>query len=871
MKLYDSLFDNKTLATMCRHLHVPLSCKNILKSVAMKELAERCNIVATTLLCILFALYITMRTAGASSAVEGDVCYSYQSDVIRFSNCSSTLASFKNQYNLTYHIPQCASRLIDISKHLLNSSTDIETEAIISRMYVDGNLGCITDCSGLCFNDEDCSFGSGISNCLTMLGDGICHDGFKSVLSASWQMSERLNFNCKEWSYDNGDCIQSVTPPSPPSTAPVCAIANLTETFPSCSTRRGLCFEDCDGTCFNLNSIISNNNITVRDMIGDGTCDQGQRSMNFDCAVFDYDGGDCNGSSNSSTSGSENDVIHLLALHPLAGDWPGGRTTKPGVDLAVHLINTRALNWSIDPTLPNSTTIKVHWRDTHCHSAVGWEKYMDYINNESSHKIAGIIGGGCSNVCQSVGLHSSNRNIPQLSYGCTSPLLFESTNSSITGRQQYELFTSLMGSEMAQVHSWIEVCKRFNFRRVATISDADYELFTRPISKFLELARSEDIDVTALSFSSRTCHDSNSPNNTRPDCFIPALQQIDNSEIVVVFYAMYHSKMQDMFKTVYNNFPRLRSTTGRFWMGPGWYSTQPSDWDHEALLGGAGYSYAIQEIYDPRSEEKRGKAHDLYWEEFTQFYPTWNDASFSVMPSIDSCLNVNTTTNSTTTTVNSSQSSSFKSVDIYGFDAVFAFASAFARVIKAKGNIYNGSDVFHHLLTDNYIGVSGRLLFHGRQRLIDYKLVNIQPKESNSVCNQTNWEYVDVGNIVSYVDSRENTIKYSFLMDSTQRSRLRFRGSLRVLPEHRSNLLTENCTVVTEWESTFQSQWEPHNINATFFPLDYNRVCQENFYFSSQQSRCIECDDADNACINSIKIQVRKLVFRIYASSCFSL
>ena len=62
-------------------------------------------------------------------------------------------------------------------------------------------MGCLDqgydyeDCVGFCFNDEDCTNGS----CLDWIGDGYCDDG-------TWG----LVFDCEEWDFDGGDCLDSI-------------------------------------------------------------------------------------------------------------------------------------------------------------------------------------------------------------------------------------------------------------------------------------------------------------------------------------------------------------------------------------------------------------------------------------------------------------------------------------------------------------------------------------------------------------------------------------------------------------------------------------------------------------------------------------
>ncbi|NNE56087.1 MAG: beta-propeller fold lactonase family protein [Flavobacteriales bacterium] len=110
----------------------------------------------------------------------------------------------------------------------------------------DGDCGCsegqIEDCNGNC-------------NEMVLIGDGVCHN------------DEAVNFACSLYNYDGGDC-------------PV--ICGEDE------------FMDCDSVCFNnaVLEYLANWHCSSTLWLG-WLFDANEVAVNFDCAEFMYDGGDC--------------------------------------------------------------------------------------------------------------------------------------------------------------------------------------------------------------------------------------------------------------------------------------------------------------------------------------------------------------------------------------------------------------------------------------------------------------------------------------------------------------------------------------------------------------------------------------------------
>ena len=229
---------------------------------------------------------------GGNSATQ---CFPYEYHWRHFDDCPSDLADVPTQYNIALPIPRCAQRFVDLhdafthmvaddyfversdQQNFTSRTAPVELDQtgsnlrrdFVRRLYVDGNLGCMRDCNGQCFDDDDCAPAKSLNNttiggCLSAYADGVCNDGFNSYPPSYPDRPplRQLSFNCAEWSFDGGDCAS--TPQSVPSPREHCNVdlsADMYDgassvDFPQCHSRRGFCFEDCRGRCFNLNSLV---------------------------------------------------------------------------------------------------------------------------------------------------------------------------------------------------------------------------------------------------------------------------------------------------------------------------------------------------------------------------------------------------------------------------------------------------------------------------------------------------------------------------------------------------------------------------------------------------------------------------------------
>ena len=172
----------------------------------------------------------------------------------------------------------------DESAENYDPNTDLPCEDCCENTSVPG---CdFYDCEGECVDDHE-----------SWLGDGYCDDGTSGI-----------DFNCEAFNWDNGDCESDgggggnneIFECRDGSEIDVSLICNGSEDCPDgsdewicwgdwyiddsyegdCSEYEGL-IEDCDEQCF------------PETLLGDGFCDDGSWTANFNCESLNWDNGDC--------------------------------------------------------------------------------------------------------------------------------------------------------------------------------------------------------------------------------------------------------------------------------------------------------------------------------------------------------------------------------------------------------------------------------------------------------------------------------------------------------------------------------------------------------------------------------------------------
>lgn len=182
--------------------------------------------------------------------------------------------------------------------HYLQDTTQYFSCEILENVY-----GCNCD-SCWCSCTADCS-GAYCGAYMHWLGDGFCDNGYWGI-----------NFNCEEFDFDGGDCLKDE--PSNNTCTPTCSSASCDFwTYVgdySCEELEDLWGCNCDGCACCKEDCSGNWCGQKTHKLNDSHCDDGCNGncIDFNCAEFDYDQGDCHAPSTSSTT--------IATMGPLTSD-----------------------------------------------------------------------------------------------------------------------------------------------------------------------------------------------------------------------------------------------------------------------------------------------------------------------------------------------------------------------------------------------------------------------------------------------------------------------------------------------------------------------------------------------------------------------
>ena len=108
------------------------------------------------------------------------------------------------------------------------------------------------------------------------------------------------------------------------------------------------------------------------------------------------------------------DPIHFALLMPVSGSWDGGLRIAGAAALAVERVNA-------DKNLLPGRVLEYSWADSGCSAKQGLKAMGELLGGES--RISAVIGPACSSACEVTSQLTAGQDIPQISYGCTSPTL----------------------------------------------------------------------------------------------------------------------------------------------------------------------------------------------------------------------------------------------------------------------------------------------------------------------------------------------------------------------------------------------------------------------------------------------------------------
>ena len=112
--------------------------------------------------------------------------------------------------------------------------------------------------------------------------------------------------------------------------------------------------------------------------------------------------------------------LHLAVLVPTADSWPEGRASIGAIALAIDAVNAHGL---LDPMIRGSK-ITYSWKEVDCDRSKALAALSQILEQGP---VDAVIGPDCSAACESTAILTSARNVPQISYHCSSAALSDKT------------------------------------------------------------------------------------------------------------------------------------------------------------------------------------------------------------------------------------------------------------------------------------------------------------------------------------------------------------------------------------------------------------------------------------------------------------
>ncbi|XP_042308292.1 gamma-aminobutyric acid type B receptor subunit 1 [Sceloporus undulatus] len=178
-----------------------------------------------------------------------------------------------------------------------------------------------------------------------------------------------------------------------------------------------------------------------------------------------------------SRSGSGKKRLHIGALFPMTGGWPGGQACLPSAQMALDDVNSRR------DILPDYE-LRLDHRDSECEPGVATKFLYELLYNDP---IKIILMPGCSSVSTLVAEAARMWNLIVLSYGSSSPAL--------SNRQRFPTFFRTHPSATLHNPTRVQLFKKWGWKKIATIQQTT-EVFTSTLDDLEERVKEADIEIT---------------------------------------------------------------------------------------------------------------------------------------------------------------------------------------------------------------------------------------------------------------------------------------------------------------------------------------------------------------------------------------
>jgi guanylate cyclase len=108
---------------------------------------------------------------------------------------------------------------------------------------------------------------------------------------------------------------------------------------------------------------------------------------------------------------------------PTAQSWPEGRASIGAISLAIDMVNTEAQASLLGPMI-RGRNITYSWKEVACDRSKALAALSQILEEGP---VDAVIGPDCSAACESTAILTSARELPQISYSCSSSALSDKT------------------------------------------------------------------------------------------------------------------------------------------------------------------------------------------------------------------------------------------------------------------------------------------------------------------------------------------------------------------------------------------------------------------------------------------------------------
>lgn len=133
--------------------------------------------------------------------------------------------------------------------------------------------------------------------------------------------------------------------------------------------------------------------------------------------------------------------------------------------------------------------LSFNWYDDNCDQSIGLPLIADMTFGET-RKVDSFIGPGCSHVCKPGGHLATARNIPMISWGCTSSVLSD--------KVLYPTFARTTAPNALSADFYVNILKYFNYNRVSIFYSSEH-VWTLTAISLLQRFKASAIHVSAFS------------------------------------------------------------------------------------------------------------------------------------------------------------------------------------------------------------------------------------------------------------------------------------------------------------------------------------------------------------------------------------